>query len=136
MELSDLVGIRALDAADYGEIRDPRKYKYAPADGTVNVLRMRLGGVTYVCEEDPDDGYRSSMQELRTLREGEKEIENVFGYVLVDCRYESKHCDILKVVDIKSGEVVITVGTDRTDDYYPTFVANWNPAGLYFNKER
>jgi len=32
-----------------------------------------------------------------------------------------------------SGELIFRVGTDNVDDYYPSFVCEWNPAGLSVN---
>lgn len=68
MELKDLVGIHMLDAVDYGQV-DMRRSCGSETE-LCNMLRMRIDNVTYVCIEDPSDGYRSSMRELRMLEPG------------------------------------------------------------------
>jgi len=35
--------------------------------------------------------------------------------------------DTLEFINSKNGEVVLEVGTDNSDDYYPCFVANFYP---------
>lgn len=42
-------------------------------------------------------------------------------------------CDILQLVDVVTGQVVLEVGTDNTDDYYPSFVADFRPQAMAVN---
>ena len=100
-------------------------WSYSIAD----VLRFELDGVTYGAVEDPNDGYRSSMAELRVY-----EGRPAHTFDPVDCQvvyrseqgYES--CDLIEV--IANGHVVLSVGTGNTNDYYPYFVARWDPTPL------
>lgn len=131
MELKDLEGVQALDAVDYGPVRGMCE---GPISGSPNMLRMRLCGVIYVCEEDPSDGYRSSMEELRIDDPKTHPIQNEFGHVLVRCELDPQENDILRVYDIANNKLVLEVGTDHTDSYYPTYVANWNPENLHINE--
>jgi hypothetical protein len=149
MELKDLAGIHMLDAVDYGTVLVNHTDSWNDGDRKVNQLRMRLDNVTYVCEEDPDDGYRSSMRDLRILGSEDKPITNVFGYIVVECRYagsdnERHHknngyacgstCDVLEIYDKENGKLIIEVGTENTGEYYPYYVANWNPMNLHINE--
>lgn len=136
MELKDLVGIHMLDAVDYGQV-DVRQ-SYGSETVLCNMLRMRIDNVTYVCIENPDDGYRSSMRALRTLEPGETPILNVFGYIIVECKHDvgvaDTTNDLLKVYDVENGKLILEVGTANTDDYYPYYVANWSPENMHINE--
>lgn len=123
MELKDLVGERMLSAVDYVTI--------AEAQG----IAFTLDGVTYIAEEDPDDGYRSVMSEIRIYTAS---VRNRFNPVRVVCthvtvkkeQYCSSDCDILTITDAASGRVIMEVGTDNTDDYYPCFVSSFRPENM------
>jgi len=136
MELKDLAGTGILTGCDYSEesIRN-----LCGRLENCSVFRFCLNGVVYIAVEDPDDGYRSSMKELA---EGDGvALKNTFEGVHVDCVYQDKttgyysqECDILRLVDAETGEVVLEVGTDRTDDYYPSFVGSFNPEAMVINQ--
>ena len=128
MQLTDLVGAHKLSGVDRIEEKPQDDWSYSIAD----VLRFELDGVTYGAVEDPSDGYRSSMAELRVY---EGRPAHTFDPVRVeavmrDCessRYRGG-CEILDLV--YNGEVILSVGTDNIDDYYPYFVARWDPTPL------
>lgn len=125
MQLTDLVGAHKLSGVDRIEEKPQDDWSYSIAD----VLRFELDGVTYGAVEDPSDGYRSSMAELRVY-----EGRPAHTFDPVDCqvvyrseqRYES--CDLIEV--IANGHVVLSVGTGNTNDYHPYFVARWDPTPL------
>jgi len=125
MQLTDLVGAHKLSGVDRIEEKPQDDWSYSIAD----VLRFELDGVTYGAVEDPSDGYRSSMAELRVY-----EGRPAHTFDPVDCqvvcrseqRYES--CDLIEV--IANGHVVLSVGNGNTNDYYPYFVARWDPTPL------
>lgn len=127
MELKDLTGEHMLDAVDFsnecvkamgGDFEDSQ------------TMRFRLGGVVYAAVEDPEDGYRSCMRELIV---GDGPMTNTFTPVKVVGEYKSENADILRLVDAVTGQIVIEVGTDHSDDYYPCFVANFNAAAMAHN---
>lgn len=130
--LSDLVGEFMLDGVDF--------YQEPSGDwkDDASVCRFRLDGKTYCAIEDPSDGYRSSMAELL---EGNADMMNTFPPVRVrgihfsrdSEEWRSDECDILKLIDMETGEVVLEVGTANTDDYYPSFVASFNPKAMVHN---
>lgn len=76
--------------------------------------------------EDEDDGYRSSLKEVR-----EVPIGNMihFGAPVADVtvtKIETERCDGYQFAD-DSGHVWLQIGTDRSDDYYPCFVFDYTP---------
>lgn len=124
VQLADLVGEAVLDAVDLGEI----KIKGVP--DIANCIRFRLDGIIFVATEDPDDGYRSSMDDIQ-VDPSDAKIKNVFPGVQVLCRMSGKHNTvILEVVNLKNNKLVLEVGTDDTEDYYPSFVSSFNPEAL------
>lgn len=104
-------------------------------------IRFKLDGVVYVAMEDPSDGYRSYLGELKV---DEEEIKNPFSGVEVKGVYRTtsgsyedwtrKSCSILDLVDTTTNEIVVSIGTDNDDDYYPWFVAHFDPTAMSVNK--
>lgn len=88
---------------------------------------VKLDGVvwTFVC--DPDDGYRSYCGDVR--REPDTTIgpffERAIARVVVR-EWEGGTVDGFELVD-DTGHVWLTVGTDDTDDYYPSYVFDYTP---------
>lgn len=138
MNLNDLVGKHMLDAVDFTNeaIKEDWDDRYVDSA----ICRFRLDGVVYMAIEDPDDGYRSMMREL--VIDENADMKNVFPPIEVLARHRSKsldssiefQSDILDLVDTATGEIVLTVGTEDTNDYYPLFVANFIPEAMITNK--
>lgn len=99
-----------------------------------SLIRFKLDGVVYVAIEDPSDGYRSYLGELKV---DDTDITNPFSGVEVIGVYktgsEGRSCDILDLVDTTTKEVVLSVGTDDDDDYYPCFVSHFQPRNMSVN---
>ncbi len=138
-ELKDLVGLHMLDAVDFEHIT----VKWGEDDEygeDANVCRFRLDGTIWMAVEDPNDGYRSSMREITKLRANTKvKLVNVFPPVQVLAVYHERRryeaCDILELRETATGKLVLTVGTENTDDYYPSFVASFEPENMPANAE-
>jgi len=134
MELKDLVGTKVFDAIDFST--EPVK-TWSDDFEDSEVCRFRLDGVIYSAIEDPSDGYRSSMRDL-AVEHGH--MKNSFEPIEVLCIHQDKDGeygdtdDLLKLVDTKTGEEVLRVGTRNTDDYYPCYVANFHPEAMIINK--
>ena len=131
--LTDLVGIHILTAVS---MDPPALVKMFAPDA--NVLNFELDGVAYTAVEDPDDGYRSMMGALiydtTPLRPGFQPFQ-VFCYTESATRKEDS-ADILTMRDVITGKIVLQIGTDRDDSYYPMFVARWIPENMAVNQER
>lgn len=131
MELEDLVGEHELSGVDVST--EAIKNWYNTED--CEVVRFVLDGVTYKAIENPDDGYRSRCEEIEVSND---KVGNMFPPQKVICsmkpssRYSEN--DTIQMFDAVTGELVLEVGTDNTDDYYPYCVMYWNPKGLAINK--
>ncbi|MCG7985015.1 MAG: DUF2800 domain-containing protein [Candidatus Thiodiazotropha lotti] len=134
MELKDLTGLRFLDGVDFVNEDIP---DYPGAIENCQVCRFRLDGTVYVAAEDPEDGYRSSMRDLYVA--DKDAIKNTFEPIRVMCKHRTEGSfgyadDVLEIIDIKTGRSVLIVGTENTDDYYPSFIANFDPAAMSLNE--
>lgn len=129
MELEDFVGKHLFSGVDYAETSEKEGIG-------LNVL-FCIDGVTYLAEEDEDDGYRSYMKELVV---SEVPPKNTFSPEEVVCEHSEKHeshngeCDILFINNAKTGELILKIGTEDTDDYYPYCVMEYYPENMQCNK--
>jgi hypothetical protein len=99
---------------------------------TVNAIRFILDGVTYEAIEDPDDGYRSYMSELRTTDE---KVRYTFPSVDVLCSLSEKYDrNTLCFRDVENGKTILEIGTDHEDGYYPYCVFEWMPEKMACNE--
>ena len=135
VELKELVGTHILDAVCFS--REDVKDEWGDYRDS-NVMSFRLDGIVYTAIENPIDGYRSCMRKLSA--EDGVDIDNVFAPVEVIARHRrkgehnSEEDDVLEVLDAKTGKAVIEVGTDYMDDYYPYFVAAFDPTAMAINQ--
>ena len=133
MELKDLVGEHMLDAVDFS---NEQVKTWGDEFEACQVMRFRIDGKVYTATEDPSDGYRSSMSEITV---GDWQMTNVFQPVRVVGRHRTAYeyggsSDVLELIDAGTGKTVIEVGTDDDDDYYPSFVANFDPTAMTPNE--
>lgn len=130
-ELKDLVGEHLLSGVDFFTEKSDDDWRHSDA----SACRFKLDGVIYCAVEDPSDGYRSCLREL-VVRPNDR-MENTFFPVRVFGQYRttngSRDCEILELIDSSSGQMVLEVGTDNSDDYYPSFVANFSPEAMSVN---
>ena len=131
MELTDLVGNHILSGVD--RIKKPSDRSYYHED--YEVINFVLDGKTYTAIEDPEDGYRSCLQEIFV---SEEPTLNTFpGQEVVGRMADNKDGqinEILELIDVTTGKVVLAIGTANTDDYYPYWVADFNPENMSINK--
>ena len=131
----DLIGTHNLDAVD----TFIEKIKtYGDDFEDANAIRFRLDGRVYTAIEDPSDGYRSSMGSLIVNRKNKKDpMVNVFPPVRVLVRKKPssdyRASDILEFIDIATTKTVLEIGTDNSDDYYPSFVSAFWPEHMLIN---
>jgi hypothetical protein len=133
IEFASLVGKHLLSGVDETN-RQVKKWDFFENCQCINFV---LDGKTYTAIEDPQDGYRSSMEKLIL---SDDVVSNTFEpvEVLVVHRTQSEgyssNCDILDFFDTQNGKRVLVIGTDNNEDYYPAFVANWIPENLSINE--
>lgn len=120
-----LIGPHMLDGVDFstGSV----KQDWGDGFEDCQVMRFRLDGIVYAAIEDPSDGYRSTMRELVV---SSAPMKNTFAPIAVECRMrasEEYQVDEVMEAVTPDGVALLEFGTANTDDYYPYYVANWNP---------
>jgi hypothetical protein len=118
VEFKDLLGKHDLSGVDYIDIE---------ADGEpAQQCRFVLNGVTYTATEDPSDGYRSCLGTLKATPG--RSVANTFKPCRVDAVLSPEPTeDCLVFHDANTGLEILRIGTHNDDDYYPSFVANFQP---------
>ena len=134
LELKDLVGEHVLSGVDFCTTKVEMWGEHFEDCEVVNFV---LDGVTYTAIEDPNDGYRSCMEEIKV---SDTPIINNFPgqRVVATMRPDEKYAnnDILDLIDVVTGKVVLSIGTDNYDDYYPCWVAVFYPENMSINADR
>ena len=102
-DLSHFIGKHILTGVDTDSI-----------DGA-SALRFTLDGVTYLAQENPDDGYRSM---LGSIQLSDKPTKNNFPPCEVICKWVEQD-SLIEFTDTTTNEAVMVLGTDWSDDYYP-----------------
>lgn len=130
LNLVDLVGKHILSGVDISseDIKIYSTYEH------VNTIKFTLDNVTYKVTEYPDDGYRSHMREIFICNESVSNkfvAHEVIGKMKGSSKYEN--CEIIQFFDTSTEKVVLEIGTDNSDDYYPSFVMRFNPENLDIN---
>lgn len=130
VELEALVGLHVLDGR--GEYVATGGGYDKNEDALVTLLR--LDGVVYCFAEDPQDGYRSCLGPVTVTDVHERLV--AFPPMVVNARLRtfgrSEFSDgafVLYLVNEQTGLVVMEVGTENIDDYYPSFLSHWTPEG-------
>lgn len=92
---------------------------------------FKLGDEIYQAIEDPDDGYRSYLSEIKPTTEEEAEQNLIFFQNAVDTVKIVNVGDTsftgYEIVAVEDGHVWLRVGTDNNDDYYPSCCINYRP---------
>lgn len=122
VSFDELVGTHLFGGIDFG-VNPKDQYGETP-----NVVRFILGDITYEAVEDPDDGYRSSLQDITIV---ETSVTNRFGPVEVRAEIDG---DLLTFTDTTTNLPILSIGTDYSDDYYPSFVSDWHPENMAINR--
>lgn len=122
VQIEQLAGEHELSGVDHESVHVEGDWSAA------NAIRFVLDGRIYVATEDPDDGYRSSMRSLEIV--AEPPVANTFAPVKVVGRVRG---EVLELIDAANGAVVLEVGTDDADDYYPCFVNHFFPDRMAVN---
>lgn len=128
MQLEDLVGQHMLDGR--GSFVQPGD----GADEDARVMTLRIDGRWLRFQENPNDGYRSMLGSITATSEAEMPPGSwvTFEPRMVSCAMRpagSEEHYILFGIDERTGLVLFEVGTDNTDDCYPSFVDLWSPEG-------
>jgi len=119
MELINLVNSKHLEGVDKVNI------------GDANGILFKLDGVSYLALEDEINGYRSCMKELQEVN---FYPNNSFEPVPIFCNHKTKgeyngKANILEIYN-KSGGIILRIGTDNIDNYYPCYLENYYPENI------
>lgn len=134
MTLEELKGEHDLSGVDFGKKpADKDNFEYEDS----NTMTFVLDGRAYCVIEDPSDGYRSSMGDI--IEVPVESVSNRFAPVRVLARMREKStygsaAEILELIDMVTTKVVLETGTDNSDDYYPSYVANFTPEDMAINQ--
>lgn len=101
-----------------------------------------LDGVVYGAYIDPDDGYRSygvirptDYKCQYTFPPQEVIVEEVEERVPHEGCYDyDEHRRFITITDAKNGKLILKVGTDYTDDYYPMAIFSYSPENFEVNQ--
>ena len=121
--LSSLVGKHEMTGLNIG-IMDIERYG---SKETCNFVDICLDNTVYRFLEDPDDGYRSYMRSILIIPRRLAKLTDT-GRVKLICSLQDD--DILDMVDIVTNKSVLKVGTDYSDDYYPSCVMSYYPENM------
>lgn len=133
MKLIDLIGKHTFTGVELGiteRARLARRY------GKVNSVKFELDGIIYMATENPDDGYRSYMNELEIINEP---LKFKIPQMQVVCVHDTKDeygykSDILSFIDVENGKVFLRIGTKNTNDYYPYCLFEYKPENMHYNQ--
>lgn len=112
---------------------------------SVNAMVFRVDGQNYIAVEDFDDGYRSLLRDVFKVGEDEIILENKFEACEVVGRWKQADKDkrkwggwitVIELVDAHTGEVVIELGTESWDEYYPVCLMSFHPQAMWVNRKR
>ena len=121
MELRDLVGRHILQGIGTGIIED----RYGES---CNYVDFKLDDTTYRAVEDPQDGWRSYLQDLQIIS---RDPEFVFSPVSVFCSMDDKDSDdVLYIYDSNTGKEILAIGTRDIDDWYPCCIMEYHPENM------
>ena len=124
MILSDLLGYHELSGVQYATLPENEYGEYS------NVMDFILDNKVYSAIDDPDDGYRSCLKEIRQDRISAAEISNQFDAVPVVGKYSGNSTDVVELADQYTGRTIMAIGTDHNDGYYPCCILSFYPENI------
>lgn len=129
VKLSSLTGRHKLSGVELGVMHD------MSINEDRNYVKFTLDNVHYLAVENPDDGYRSYCEDLIVT-----EQPPLFSFDPQDMHCSMKESlpgcfgnDILVMRDACNGEVVLEIGTDAVDDWYPCCYFHYKPENMSCN---
>jgi hypothetical protein len=128
MELKELVGMHELSGVDMNSEKIKKEWGNSFED--CQIINFILDGKTYSAIEDPEDGYRSTLREIRV---SEVVVKNILAPVQVLGTMRADDEEVIDFLDTKTGKIVLAIGTEHFDGYYPYFVAEFTPENMILN---
>lgn len=130
VSLTSLVGLRTLRGIGRALVEVP----WGGGNETVTQVVLDIDGLLYELTEGANDGYRSSLSSVRSVRMTPLSIAPIDPPLVVQVNHRtagsySGKCDAIYMINEATGLVVLDIGTDNVDDWYPSFVFTWDPIG-------
>lgn len=125
MELKDFGGLHEYGGVELGT---------NPENDAEYVIFM-LDGNCYKVDEDPSDGWRSYAKDVEEYH-GEMSRRCILPYPIKVVCYmdDNTQNTILKFMDVENGKVFLSIGTERTDDWYPCCRFEYHPENIHLNE--
>ncbi len=121
LDLDALEGPHELSGLGDGSVDAMSQYSDCNEWRTVNFI---LDGEAIAAVENPSDGYRSDLAELLVIKPSA--VKHKFKPVNVIGVKRGGDYSVVDFVSASSGAVILSVGTDESDDYYPSFVGEYD----------
>lgn len=130
--IPDLVGMWALSGITIGVMSDSPDGYYER-----NYIDFKLNGKVYRAVEDDNDGYRSMCEKILVLptKKTETSFEPVVVYGVPRNNIGYYENEIVDFYDIVTNKIILSIGTESVNDYYPTFIMDWIPENLCLNAD-
>lgn len=101
-----------------------------------------IDNVLYAFECDPDDGFRSYGNLYIPRNISVNDIKNRFpAQDVIITLHDNKRCDdsykkqFYTIINAKTGKLILKIGTDYTDDYYPVAICHYYPENMTINQQ-
>lgn len=133
MKLKDLAGLHKLSGVDTGTLTRDNGFW---GKEKCNYIKFTLDGVHYLAVEDPSDGYRSRCERLVITEEPPRFTfppQEMICSMMPDDDGWGYRNDVLVLKDKATGEVVLEVGTQNYDNYYPCCHFRYVPENMACN---
>ncbi|MFA5135625.1 MAG: hypothetical protein WC505_07630 [Patescibacteria group bacterium] len=125
---SAMLGEHELTGVDFGAESIEDYYHTTDA----NVMYFVLDGTVYKTMENPDDGYRSL---LGVFEASDYRVQNTFPACrVIGAENADKDRTTIVFTDAVTGKVVLELGTDFGDSYYPCYIAAFTPENMACNQ--
>lgn len=89
--------------------------------------KFKLDDIVWEAVEDEDDGYRSYLETVRALSNGDSTFFATPIAKVKVVKVEDGYFEGYQLVDVDNGHVWLSVGTSNMDDWYPYFTFEYTP---------
>lgn len=110
-----------------------------PFDENAKGVAIDLGDICAFVFEDPSDGYRSAANAPLIAECDLYYFGTSPDYMQIPCLIrrwtESEYGtpEGIEIIDRRNGKTILRLGTDNSDDYYPSFTCDWRPQDIAEN---
>jgi hypothetical protein len=73
---------------------------------------------------------------MEDIKKSDATVKNMFKSCKVVGKMRGGSDNVIDFTDSATGKIVLSVGTQDTDDYYPCFVAEFTPENMTVNRKK